>query len=218
MSTNRPIELPKIIKLFDFLDSETIESIKWITGYLDSKKYPQPPRTDIESIKYFLANHFLTTGVAYSDISIFAQKMGNAWRVRKHRQDKTVKTLSISLKKDVSDQLTQMCKGHKKTDIITLLITDSYEQFLAEKKAAKNRLPEEKRIKQQEKSEDWIEKEFMIPKAPQQPKAKIEQLNELKKGIANLYEIICFAHEQGKGVDDKVLLEATKLYYNAFNK
>ncbi|MGL4936289.1 MAG: hypothetical protein ACRC5E_00320, partial [Shewanella sp.] len=71
--------------------------------------------------------------------------------MRKHRLNKDVTSLSISLDKNVANQLTQMCKGHNKTVIISHLITHNYQFFLASKEAEKEKLAAEKMSLKMEK-------------------------------------------------------------------
>ncbi|WP_412497099.1 hypothetical protein [Shewanella algae] len=224
MQVNTPIELPDIIKLFDFLKSETITERKLVQDYVSRQGIGLTPNLpSIERIKFELATFFLMTNTTPAAIKLFAKRMGAAWRAKKHRKNKALVTLSISLNRDVSNQLTQMCKGHKKTDIVTYLITGNYPRFLAEQRATQEKLAEEKRVRKVEAEKANLCK---LMKSSTQPAAKPEQqitpslahLDELRNGIAKLYEIIFTANEQGQIIDDKKLIEATKLYYSAFSK
>lgn len=224
MQDNRPLPPPDIVKLFDFLKSDTPAERKLVEGYLSRKGIALAPNLpNAQSVKFWLANYFLGNRISTSDIKLFAKRMGTAWRAKKHRKNKNLVTLSISLSRDVSNQLTQMCKGHNKTDIVTLLITNNYSNFLTEQKAIKEKLAEEKRVRAIEVERAKHEK---LPKSSTQPAEQPEQQNtpslaqidELRSGVAKLYEIIFMANEEGQTIDDQKLIEATKLYYSAFSR
>ncbi|ABO23120.1 hypothetical protein SHLO109777_11700 [Shewanella loihica] len=224
MPNRQQLTPPDAIKLFEFLDSETPATMKWIEKYLSKQGvFLQQGLLQSELINSALAKHFLSKNTPPSDIKLFAKKMGNAWRAKKHRKNKNLVTLSISLNRDVSNQLTQMCKGHNKTDIVTQLITENYCNFLAEQKAIKEKLAEEKRVRQIEaeraKHEQLLKRSTPpIAQLKQQNTSLLAQRDELENGIAKLYDIIFLANEQGKKIDNDMLIEATKLYYNVFNK
>ena len=224
MSTNEPISPPEFSKLFDFLDSETIAARSWLMRYLKKQGvFLNPDLPNIESVKVELANAFSQQRRAPADVRLFARNMRNAWRVRKHRLNKDVTTLSISLDKQVSNQLTQMCKGHNKTEIITRLITHNYPYFLDAQKAEKEKLAEEKKAMQMEKERrlraNELQKHLLeIPLSERQLESTTLEVDELKVSIANLYDILFFANDLNQKIDDAMLLEATKVYYSVFSK
>ncbi|MFB2754782.1 hypothetical protein ACE02G_14170 [Shewanella xiamenensis] len=224
MSTNEPISPPEFSKLFDFLDSETIAARSWLMRYLKKQGvFLNPDLPNIESVKVELANAFSQQRRAPADVRLFARNMRNAWRVRKHRLNKDVTTLSISLDKQVSNQLTQMCKGHNKTEIITRLITHNYPYFLDAQKAEKEKLAEEKQALQMEKERrlraNELQKHLLeIPLSERQLESTTLEVDELKVSIAKLYDILFVANELKQKIDDAMLLEATKVYYSVFSK
>ena len=224
MSTNEPISPPEFSKLFDFLDSETIAARSWLMRYLKKQGvFLNPDLPNIESVKVELANTFSQQRRAPADVRLFARNMRNAWRVRKHRLNKDVTTLSISLDKQVSNQLTQMCKGHNKTEIITRLITHNYPYFLDAQKAEKEKLAEEKQALQMEKERrlraNELQKHLLeIPLSERQLESTTLEVDELKVSIAKLYDILFVANELKQKIDDAMLLEATKVYYSVFSK
>lgn len=224
MSTNEPISPPEFSKLFDFLDSETIAARSWLMRYLKKQGvFLNPDLPNIESVKVELANAFSQQRRAPADVRLFARNMRNAWRVRKHRLNKDVTTLSISLDKQVSNQLTQMCKGHNKTEIITRLITHNYPYFLDAQKAEKEKLAEEKKAMQMEKERrlraNELQKHLLeIPLSERQLESTTLEVDELKVSIAKLYDILFVANELKQKIDDAMLLEATKVYYSVFSK
>lgn len=223
MPNNTSIELPDIIKFFDFLNSDTIEERKQIERYLLRKGMVlQPNLQTVESIKMWLATSWLASGTPVSAIKLFAKTMRDAWRIRAHRNNKQLVTLSISLDKDVSKQLTTMSRGHKKTEIITHLITGNYEKFLEIQQAAKKKKDADKSIAEMNRQNAAFDRMLRIGKksAAQQPN-QIEQTHqqeELLSGIAKLYELIFLANEQDKKIDSAILMDATKVYFEAFNR
>lgn len=224
MSTSEPISPPEFSKLFDFLDSETIAARSWLMRYLKKQGvFLNRDLPNIESVKVELANAFSQQRRAPADVRLFARNMRNAWRVRKHRLNKDVTTLSISLDKQVSNQLTQMCKGHNKTEIITRLITHNYPYFLDAQKAEKEKLAKEKQALQMEKERrlraNELQKHLLeIPLSERQLESTTLEVDELKVSIAKLYDILFVANELKQKIDDAMLLEATKVYYSVFSK
>lgn len=225
MSTNEPISPPEFSKLFDFLDSETIAARSWLIRYLKKQGvFLNPDLPNIESVRVELANAFSQQRRAPADVRLFARNMRNAWRVRKHRLNKDVTTLSVSLDKQVSNQLTQMCKGQNKTEIITRLITNNYPYFLDAQKAEKEKVAEEKQALQMEKERrlraNQLQKHLPIVKtaAEQQVEPMLEVVEDLKKSIAKLYDMIFLANQEKLEIDDAMLIEATKVYYSVFSK
>ena len=120
--------------LFAFLDSETPTTRKWVKGYLTKQgialtaEIPMP--VEVQS---FVTNKVCSHFHNESDIEKLASKMRNAWRVRRHRMSKDARTLTISLDKSVISKLSKMSKGLTQADIITQLIEDNFNTFLAMK-------------------------------------------------------------------------------------
>jgi len=225
MSTNEPISPPEFSKLYDFLDSETIAARSWLMRYLKKQGvFLNPDLPNIESVKVELANAFSQQRRAPADVRLFARNMRNAWRVRKHRLNKDVTSLSISLDKNVANQLTQMCKGHNKTVIISHLITHNYQFFLASKEAEKEKLAAEKMSLKMEKERrdrvNSLQKHLPIVRTPaeQQVEPMLEVVEDLKMNIAKLYDMVFLANQEKLKIDDAMLIEATKVYYSVFSK
>lgn len=224
MLKNEPLPYPDIIKLFNFLDSETIAARNWIKLYLAKQGvFLEPNPANIESVRVNLVQIFTSQGRTQADIELFARKMGNAWRVKKHRQSKGRVSVSLTLDNSVAAHLSQMSKGKTKTDVITRLIQGNYQEFLTQENIQKAKLAEKKNILQMQRESNKFEKRFSKPSVPtQQPSLQLELLqakaDDLRSGIAKLYDLIFSAHEQGQTIEDQFLLEATKIYYAAFNK
>lgn len=224
MPMSNQLSPPDIIKLFDFLDSETPAAVQWAREYLTNKGVWLPPEVQSTgNIKVFLATNIPSLSKSKSELKAIARTMSSAWRVRKHRQNKNIGTLSLSLDKAVLAQLNKMCHGQKKAEIISLLIYGGYEEFLKYKTADKAKLEEQKRIREMAQERKKFDK--LLKKNQTQAVEELEtikalqtQNDQLKRDLATLYDLIFSANEQGSTIDDQNLLQATKLYYNAFNK
>ncbi|TVL32899.1 hypothetical protein [Shewanella xiamenensis] len=222
MSKNRTITPPDFLKLFDFLISETETERIWMTNYISKKGIPTPDVfTSTDNLKLHLLAFFTQNATDAANIKLTAAEMRNAWRVRKHRQSKGVVSLSISLDKTIAAKLAQMCKDQTQAEVITQLITGNYKEFLTQKNELKTKLAEEKVIlKARQVSAKFEKMENNLTISTQQPTPPsdndLAQTEELRNGIASLYDLIFTTHEQGGKVDDKLLLQATKIYYDTF--
>ncbi|MDR6963303.1 hypothetical protein [Shewanella putrefaciens] len=224
MLNNEPMSYPDIIKLFNFLDSETIAAKDWIKLYSAKQGvFLELNPANIESVKVNLVQIFTSQGRTQADIELFARKMGNAWRMKKHRKSKGVVSLSISLDKTIAAKLAQMCSEQTQAEVITQLVTGNYEEFLTQKNELKAKLAEEKIIlKAKQVSAKFEKMENKLAISAQQPTSPSDnepaQTEELRNGIASLFDLIFTAHEQGSKIDEQLLLKATKIYYGAFAK
>ncbi|SEA10959.1 hypothetical protein SAMN04488051_101691 [Alkalimonas amylolytica] len=217
-SLNYPIK--ELAKLFDFLDSDTPATQQWVHDYL--VKQGLPVNTGIQ-LGYNVQVDTYNTVIHYFQdpavVRIVANKMRNAWRVRKHRKQKGLVTLSISLDKDVSDQLSRMCKGEKKSEVITMLINDNYRLFLENKKEMQRQKEADKRARMLQCKNEKLKKLILNPSAEASKHDCQSNLeNQLKDGISKLYDIIYSANEQNTVIDHQLLLLATKIYYEVFSK
>ncbi len=215
MQIQNAIPPPDLIKLFDFLDSDTPATWEWVISYLIKQGFIVPTqRNPFEQVSLQVAK--FVTMTYRGDIKAFARKMRNAFRVRKHRKNKDVATLSISLDKATAAKLSQMSKGHKKTEIVALLIQNNYQGFLAVERELRAQLAEAKKQRDFEKQQKLLKTSI---KTKSQTNNQTEcATEELRDGIAALYDIIFAANEQGREIDDQSLLQATKIYYAAFAK
>ncbi|MCS6178908.1 hypothetical protein [Shewanella baltica] len=224
MLNNEPMSYPDFIKLFNFLDSETIAAMDWIKLYSAKQGvFLELNPANIESVKVNLVQILTSQGRTQADIELFARKMGNAWRMKKHRQSKGVVSLSVSLDKTIAAKLAQMCSGQTQAEVITQLVTGNYEEFLTQKNELKAKLAEEKIILKAKQASAKFEKmENKLAISAQQPTSPSDnepaQTEELRNGIASLFDLIFTAHEQGSKIDEQLLLKATKIYYGAFAK
>lgn len=211
MQIQNAIPPPDLTKLFDFLDSDTPTTWKWVVGYLIKQGLTVPPQSNqFERAPLQVAKFLQMT--YQGDIKVFARKMRNAFRVRKHRKNKDVETLSISLDKATAAQLSKMSKGRKKTEVVTLLIQDNYQGFLAVERERRAQLAEAKKHRDFEKQQKQLNMSTKIKSQTNNATA------ELRDGIAALYDIIFAANESGRKIDGQTLLQATKIYYAAFAK
>lgn len=147
MQIHTPITPPELIKLFDFLDSETPATREWVTDYfikqgLHFNLTATPYATLSMQVSQFSAATY------QGDIKVFAKKMRNAWGVKKFRERKDIVTLSVILDKETADRLALMSKGSTKAEILAILIHDNYQVFLESKREQKAKLVDEKKQRQ----------------------------------------------------------------------
>lgn len=224
MQNNKLIPVPDTVKLFGFLDSETINARTWINDYLSKQGVFLDPRlVNIEAVKIHLVNSLSAQGRTSADIKLFANKMGNAWRVKKHRQSKGRVSISMILENSIATKLSQMSYGKTKTEVVTQLIEGNYQAFLTKENDLKIELARQKRIQKEQREGEKIKKMFSLPQSRiQEYSVQIESLqtrtDELKKGIENLYDLIFSANEQGLKIDQQFLRKASKMYYDAIDK
>lgn len=206
---------PELVNLFDFIDSDTPSTVTWVINYLVKKRFLSVPQIHPhQAVSTQVANFVI--GTYPGDIKEFARKMSNTYRVRKHRSNSDAKTLSVRLDKVTSSQLAQMSKGRKKSDVVTLLIQNNYQGFLAGEKERRTQLAEAKKQKEFQKQQKQLSKSMSVQlQANSQNECKTE---EFRDGIAALYDIIFKANENGEKINDESLLLATKIYYAAFAK
>jgi hypothetical protein len=213
------IPYPELVKLFDFLDSDTPSSKIWVQRYLTKHGIGLSLHTYQVPLKQYATEQVRQLGLTHTDIKLFAQRMGNAWRTRKHRQKKDVVSLSVSIEKSVADHLSIMSKGRKKADVVSMLIQNNFQAFLVEENLRKDKRAEEKRILKMQCSHAFHEKLLNRPPTETtQVVSQAIQAEEFKEAIAQLYDIIFSANERCEAIDDQTLIQATKIYYAAFNK
>ncbi|MBU1309123.1 MAG: hypothetical protein KKE30_06280 [Gammaproteobacteria bacterium] len=213
MQIHTQITPPELIKLFDFLDSETPATREWVTAYfIKQGLHFNLPATPYATLS-MQASQF-SAAAFQGEVKGFAQKMRSAFRVRKHREDMV--TLSISLDKATADKLSQMSKGRNKTKVVTQLIDNNYHLFLASEKERRFQLAEAKKQREYEKLQ---KQPIRSVSTKLQINSNDESVtNELHDGIAALYDIIFTMNESERKIDDQILLQATKIYYAAFAK
>lgn len=225
MPTHKPFSTLEAMKLFDFFDSATPTTTNWIFDYLIKQGIPSStPITGSQSHKQWLAELLISLGQTEDKIRLFANKMRNAWRVRNYRQKNNIVSLSVSLDRSVTTQLSQMSKGKKKADVVTQLIEDNYREFLLSNERIKTKKNEAKEIRKM--AQNNLEAKSLLNMNTPCDAANFSQLlasqkqknEELREGMAKLYDIIFLAHGQNQKVDDQLLLQATKIYYRAFDK
>lgn len=213
------IPYPELVKLFDFLDSDTPATINWVQRYLTKHGISISHYTYQGAVKQYIAEQFIPLQPTHADITLFAQRMGNAWRIRKHRQKKDVVSLSVSLDKSVANKLSQMSKEQKKADVVSMLIKENFQEFVAEKNRQKAKRTEEKRTLTMQPDQASLMQPLNQP--PSETTQVLNQSNraeEFREAMIHLYDIIFCANEKGEPIDDQTLIQATKIYYTAFNK
>lgn len=224
LMNNKSLSDSEIIKLFEFLDSETPAALEWTMRYLLRRVTLIPaPIDNMQAIKTVLAKSLVHSNFSTSDINNFARTMNNAWRVRKHRQKKDVGTLSLNLNKIILTQLNEMCHEQKKTEVISMLISGGYSEFLEKKQALKFKLAEERRILKMANDKIKAEKFFKKKLSPAVDESETIKMlkvqnKKLKNDLATLYDLLFSANEHGNPIDDKCLLQATKIYHTATSK
>ncbi|MGI2259398.1 hypothetical protein [Shewanella sp. GXUN23E] len=224
MSNSKPLSPPDIIKLFDFFDSDTPKALGWSHRYLAGKGIQlSNPAISSQQVKIELATYLSARTVQPGEIKQLARAMGDAWRVRKHRQSKGISTVSLSLAKATADKLTSMSKGTTKSETISMLIEGGYSDFLRHQAALQKHKEEQKQIAKIKRQRDNIDKLRLMTASKSEDRSdEISQLialnEELKIQMAELYDLIFNSNEQDRAIDEKTLLRATKLYFACFNK
>ncbi|TVK95888.1 hypothetical protein AYJ01_03930 [Shewanella algae] len=224
MLKDHQLSPPDILKRFDFLNVDTPAAREWVRRYLLKQKQIQITEysPSMENIKLVLSNHIQAHHLSASDIKNLSRAMGNAWRVMRHRKEKKIGTLSVSMPKAVLNQLDEMCRGQKKAEILTLLINGGYEKFLASKQELKAKKAEKNLIKQMALEHKKLELRLKRPPTTEKDSQAIQELqvqnDDLTHCIATLYDLIYLANERDQYIDTQKLIEATKLYYSAFSK
>lgn len=194
----------ELIKVFEFLNSETPETKVWVNRYLTA--HGIPAQVNIAStlpLKVELARAFGNLGMLIDSLKVFAKKMGNAWRVKKHRDKKDVVSLSVSLDKTVAIQLSQMSKCYKKAEIITKLIQDNYQEFLAKEDERKAKLAEERRIRRLERDNSKSQKQLkQLCNNSSYESDQSRALAELRDDINHLIKMVDVMAQQNKKNDE----------------
>lgn len=211
----KAIPTPELVNLFDFLDSDTPSTVTWVINYLIKKRFVSLPQIHPhQAVSTQVANFVI--GTYSGDIKEFARKMSNTYRVRKHRSNSDAKILSVRLDKITSSQLAQMSKGRKKSEVVTQLIKNNYQGFLASEKERRAQLAEAKKQKELQKQQTQLSKSINVQLQVNSQNECITE--EFRDGIAALYDIIFKANENGEKISNQSLLLATKIYYAAFAK
>ncbi|MCH7423958.1 hypothetical protein [Shewanella sp. MM_2022_3] len=222
MSKNYSISPDVIANLFDFLDSETITERQWMTNYLHKKAIPTPHLfSSIGGLKCHLVDFFIEHHTDLATIKLLAGAMRNAWRVRKHRQINGKTSLSISLDKATAVKFSQMCSKQTQAEVVTQLITGDYVEFSKHKNDLEARLKQERlALKAAQVALKFEKMQSKLTTSIKEPNATVDNklIEELQNGIATLYDLIVTTHDQSGKVDDKLLLQATKIYNDTFSR
>ena len=215
-----------VITLFDFLDSETPASIEWIHTYLRKNNFAVNSQCwGTNNIKNWLASTILSNQIPPESVKTLARKMRNAWKVRSHRKKPTSTVpLSVNIARPVYAQLSDMSKGRQKSTIISELIQGNYQEFANKKFELKL---EKIKVKNRKIPQGSIERLWPTKKQDQnlscdslKPCNELEQQKkvneELKEGIAALFDLMFSVNERRETVNDQILIEATRIYYSCF--
>ncbi|CAM5193856.1 hypothetical protein [Alishewanella longhuensis] len=174
-----PEDHQKIIKLFEFLDSETPAAKAWIRNYLVRKGLNSPQETwAAQSSQLYAVDQIISCLSNFSEIKLVANQMSNAWRGRKHRQNKNLVNLSVGLDKAVSIKLSEMSKGLTQAEIITQLIEGNYPTFLADKREQERIRADEKAAAKRLKNTNLIKK--MMGQTHSESSLVAKQINAAK--------------------------------------
>lgn len=219
MHNLQPLSVPELVKLFEFLDSDTPTAVNWVYRYLTKQGINTTDSAIQLPVKQLVLELVAQQIRDPGQIKLFAKKMGNAWRIRKHRQKKNVVSLSVSIDKSVADHLSMMSKGRKKADVVSMLIQNNFQAFLVEENLRKAKRAEGTRILKMQREQVLSEKPHNKPSSEiTQVVSQANQVKECRESMAHLYEIILYAHDKGEAIDMQTLIQATKIYYAAFNK
>lgn len=112
-----------------------------------------------------------------------------------------------------------MSKGRTRTEVITQLIEGNYQVFLNIKNQQKLKETESKRILQMKRYKDRLQVQLTKTlKHSSEVDNRLDLNHDLREAIANLYNIIFLANEDKRIIDYQTLLQATRIYYAAFEK
>ncbi len=204
-------------KLFNFMDSNTPAAVLWAQKYCAKHHIPFHPGP-YTNLNTQLANIFLASPTDFLSAKQFAKQMANAWRVRKCRQKKDAVSLSITLDESVASQLSEMCEGMNKSDVISKLIQGNFQAFITEKHRQKESEAQQNRLRRALKEQEKLSKIKIQAASPTlQTSKNLEELENLRLKIAQLYDLIFSGNLNSRKLDDNFLLQATKIYYSAFS-
>lgn len=193
-------------ELFAFLKSKTPRGLEWEIQYLRKNEIKL---NTVEQFKnsfdliIWLGRELVRLGYNMQKAKELARRMRTAWRTHNSRKNGKTVSISITLTPPVAERLAQMSKGDNKSDIISKLINNNYQSYLAEKRELAKQKAEQKeeRLKKQIAFQEL--KNTMMPPCTcshQRPcKALTKQLNlnkELADGISKLHNLVNKQSEQ----------------------
>lgn len=194
-------------ELFTFLKSKTPRSLEWEIKYLrknDIKLNVAEPFKDSFSLIAWLGTELVRQGYNTQKAKELAQRMRNAWRTHNSRKNGKTVSISISLKPSIAELLAQMSRGENKSDIISKLISNNYQSYLAQKHELEKQKAEQRNILKMQK--EYIKFNQIVKPhrrcSLQSPCALLtEQLNqkkELADGISKLHNLVNEQNEQNE--------------------
>lgn len=194
-------------ELFAFLKSNTPRSLEWETKYLrknEIKLNTAEPFKDSFSLIAWLGGELVRQGYNMQKAKELARRMRTAWRTHNSRKNGKTVSISITLTPPVAERLAQMCKDDNKSDIISKLINNNYQSYLATKHELEKQKAEQRNILKMQK--EYIKFNQIVKPhrrcSLQSPCALLtEQLNqkkELANGISKLHNLVNEQNEQNE--------------------
>lgn len=207
-------------ELFRFINNETPSVRSWLVNYLNKKGIPVTiDFQDEYTVESFLERQLNQHGFNYEGKKALARDMANAWRGYRHRKNKNVVSITVGLDKPVVAKLSQMSKDSTQAQIITKLINDDYVAYAAMENERKLQETRAKLAAQSDRDRKLLEKKLSKPQvATTQLNGRNSDRADLEEAIAKLYDILFSANDQNRTIDNETLLQATKIYYAAFEK
>lgn len=219
MSTSYESDL---LEIFAFIDSDTLADGDWLRKHLAKQclNFGLPQihlgyRT-ASSLKAQLIQAILSTSkpIELADLKVMSVRIRNAWRVKKHRKSKRLVNLSIGLQPEVAAQLTRMCVGHKKNEIVTKLIQENYKGFLEDQKEIELKKLQAKKIREKQKFDIGFQKLVVKPTEIHFANT-LKRINERKDLAKKIIDLVEAADTPEARVLEELLKLAKELYEKA---
>ena len=207
-------------ELFRFINNETPTARSWLVNYLSKKGIPVTIEfPDEHTVAFFLENQLNRHGFNYEGKKALAREMANAWRGYRHRKNKNVVSITVGLDKQVVTKLAQMSRGLTQAQIITKLINHDYIAFVAMQNERKLKETHAKLAAQSDRDRKLVEKMLSKPQvATNQLNGRTSDRADLEEAIAKLYDMLFYANNQYRTIDNETFLQATRVYYSVFSK
>lgn len=178
-------------ELFLFMESGTPAARDWADSYLKRKGIVGHIEIPIDVyLPKFLADLFISHFRYKADLEKFAYRMRNAWRVREHRKRENAKPLTVFLAPDVMKKISTMSKGSTQAELITKLVENNYEAFLAKRHELELKKTEAKLITEKRRQSNQLKK--MMGKTNTESSLITKQINvanELRTVMSLIDEI-----------------------------
>lgn len=194
-------------ELFAFLKSNTPRSLEWEIKYLgknEIKLNTAEPFKDSFSLIAWLGGELVRQGYSMQKTKELARRMRTAWRTNNSRKNRKTVSISITLKSPVAEQLAQMSKGENKSDIISKLINNNYQIYVAKKHELEKLKVEKRNILNMQKEQTKFNQVVKPHRrcSLQSPcdvlKEQLNQKKELADGISKLHNLVSKQNEQNE--------------------